>query len=73
MTTRTELLRDLGRTEFTVRQMADRVGVTVETARSRIARYLDAGLVERTSDVVQYVDAAGRPQRGRPAHLYRVR
>jgi predicted ArsR family transcriptional regulator len=73
MTTRTELLRDLGRSEFTVRQMADRVGVTVEAARSRLSRYLDEGLVERTPDVVQYVDDAGRPQRGRPAHLYKVR
>jgi predicted ArsR family transcriptional regulator len=73
MTSRTELLRDLGRSEFTVRQMADRVGVTVETARSRIARYVDEGLLERTDEVLQYVDTAGRPQRGRPAHLYRVR
>jgi len=73
MTTRTQLMRDLGGTEFTVRQMADRVGVTVETARSRISRYLDAGLVERTSEVVQYIDDEGRPQRGRPAYLYKVR
>ncbi len=73
MTSRTELLRDLGRTEFTVRQMADRVGVRVETARSRISRYVDEGLIERTTDVLQYVDDQGRPQRGRPSHLYRVR
>jgi predicted ArsR family transcriptional regulator len=73
MNTRTQLLRDLGASEFTVRQMADRVGVTVETARSRISRYVDAGLVERTTDVLQYVDDEGRPQRGRPAYLYKVR
>jgi predicted ArsR family transcriptional regulator len=73
MNTRTQLLRDLGRTEFTVRQMADRVGVSIEAARSRLTRYVEDGLVERTSDVLQYVDDDGRPQRGRPAHLYRVR
>jgi predicted ArsR family transcriptional regulator len=73
MTTRTQLMRDLGRNEFTVRQMADRVGVSIEAARSRLSRYVDEGLVERTTDVLQYVDDAGRPQRGRPAHLYRVR
>ena len=73
MSTRTELLRTLGRNEFTVREMADRTGLSMESARSRITRYLDAGLVERTPDVLQYVDDAGRPMRGRPAHLYRVR
>jgi len=73
MSTRTELLRTLGRTEFTVREMADRTGLSVESARGRITRYLDAGLVERTPDVQQYVDDEGRPMRGRPAHLYRVR
>jgi predicted ArsR family transcriptional regulator len=73
MATRTELLQDLGRSEFTVRQMAERAGVSIEAARSRLSRYLEQGLVERTSDVLQYVDAKGRPQRGRPSHLYRVR
>jgi len=73
MATRTELLHDLGRSEFTVRQMAERAGVSIEAARSRLSRYLEQGLVERTTDVLQYVDDEGRPQRGRPSHLYRVR
>ena len=73
MQNRTELLRTLGRTEFTVRQMADLTGLTVESARGRISKYLDDGLVVRTSDVLQYVDDEGRPMRGRPAHLYKVR
>ena len=73
MSNRTELLSALGRDEFTVRQMADLTGLSVESARGRISKYLDAGLVVRTSDVVQYVDDEGRPMRGRPAHLYRVR
>jgi len=73
MTNRNELRRTLGRTEFTVRQMADRTGLSVESARSRISQYVDAGLVVRTPDVVQYVDDSGQPMRGRPAHLYRVR
>lgn len=70
---RATLLRDLGRTEFTVREMAERTGLSVEAARGRIARYLEEGLVERTPEVQQYVDAGGRPTRGRPSHLYRVR
>ena len=68
-----QILRDLRRTEFTVRQLADRAGVSVEAARSRITRYVDEGLVVRTPYVQQYVDDEGRPQRGRPAHLYQVR
>lgn len=73
METRTELLRALGRSEFTVQEMAERTGVSVEAARGRLSRYLAAQLVERTPYVQQYVDDAGRPGRGRPAHLYRVR
>lgn len=73
MTDRNDLLRDLGRSEFTVRQMAERTGLSVEAARGRLTRYVDAGLVERTSEVLQYVDDAGQALRGRPAHLYRVR
>ena len=73
MANRSTLLRDLGRTEFTVRQMSDRIGLSIEAARGRLARYLDAGLVERTAEVLQYVDDEGRPMRGRPAHLYRIR
>jgi len=73
MSSRTDLLRTLGRGEFTVRQAADRTGLSVESARGRITKYCDAGLVVRTPEVLQYVDDEGRPMRGRPAHLYRVR
>ena len=73
MANRSTLLRDLGRTEFTVRQMSDRTGLSIEAARGHLSRYLDAGLVERTTEVLQYVDDEGRPMRGRPAHLYRIR
>jgi predicted ArsR family transcriptional regulator len=73
MNDRSDLLRTLGRKEFTVRQMADLAGLSVESARGRIAKFLDDGLVVRTTDVVQYVDDEGHPMRGRPAHLYRVR
>jgi predicted ArsR family transcriptional regulator len=73
MTTRPQLQRELGRTEFTVRDMAERTGLSIEAARGRLARYVAAGLVERTIYVQQYVDGEDRPTRGRPAHLYRVR
>lgn len=72
MESRTSLLRRLGGSEFTVREMAERTGLSVEAARSRLTRYLELGLVERTRYVQQYVDTSGRPLRGRPAHLYRV-
>jgi len=72
-TTRNELLKTLGRSEFTVMQMSERTGVSVEAARSRLTRYLASGLVEETENVVQYVDDTGRALRGRPAHLYKVR
>jgi predicted ArsR family transcriptional regulator len=71
--TRTELAKALGRNEFTVQQMSDRIGVSVEAARSRLARYVASGLVEQTPHVLQYVDDEGRALRGRPAHLYKVR
>jgi hypothetical protein len=73
MSTRPQLLREFGRTEFTVRDVAERTGLSVEAARGRVARYLAADLVERTPFVQQYIDDSGRPTRGRPAHLYRVR
>jgi predicted ArsR family transcriptional regulator len=72
MATRTDLYRTLGRKEFTVRELAERTGQSIETARSRLTRYVEDGLVERTEDVLQYVDDEGKALRGRPAHLYRV-
>lgn len=70
---RNQLLDEVGRSEFTVRELAERTGLSVEAARGRISRYVADGLVVRTPEVQQYVNAAGRPMRGRPAHLYRVR
>ncbi len=70
---RQQVLDEVGRSEFTVRELAERTGLSVEAARGRIARYVADGLVVRTREVQQYVDASGRPMRGRPAHLYRVR
>jgi predicted ArsR family transcriptional regulator len=73
MNTRNELAKLVGRSEFTVRQLAEVSEISIEAARSRIARYLEEGLIERTPEVLQYLGADGRPGRGRPAHLYRVR
>jgi predicted ArsR family transcriptional regulator len=73
MKTRQELAKLVGKGEFTVRQLADVSEISVEAARSRVAKYLDEGLIERTPEVLQYLGADGRPGRGRPAHLYRVR
>jgi predicted ArsR family transcriptional regulator len=73
MNTRSELGKLVGKGEFTVRQLAEVSEISIEAARSRIARYLEEGLVERTPEVLQYLGENGRPGRGRPAHLYRVR
>jgi predicted ArsR family transcriptional regulator len=69
---RNELLRRLGRREFTVRQVADVAGVSVEAARSRVVLLVRDGLIERTGEVLQYLSEEERPLRGRPSHLYRV-
>jgi predicted ArsR family transcriptional regulator len=73
MNVRSELAKLVGKSEFTVRQLAEVSDISIEAARSRIARYVAEGLVERTPEVLQYLGTDGRPGRGRPAHLYRVR
>jgi predicted ArsR family transcriptional regulator len=73
MTNRTELAKLVGKNEFTVRQLAEVSNISIEAARSRVARYLEDEVIEKTSDVLQYLGPDGKPGRGRPAHLYRVR
>jgi predicted ArsR family transcriptional regulator len=73
MNTRNELAKLVGKDEFTVRQLAEVSEISIEAARSRVAKYLEEGLIERTPEVLQYLGVDGRPGRGRPAHLYRVR
>src|SRR5579875_2235077 len=46
---------------LTVAELADRLGVTATAVRNRLARLVEAGLVERRAE------AAGR---GRPRHVY---
>jgi predicted ArsR family transcriptional regulator len=70
--TRSELRKLVGREEFTVRALSERLGISVEAARSRLDRYVSLGWVERMDEVQQYVDERGRPLRGRPSHLYRL-
>ena len=72
MLSRTELRNVIGRREFTVRDFALELGVTEGTARARIARLQDAGVVETTGEVLQHLGDGGRPLRGRPATLYRI-
>jgi predicted ArsR family transcriptional regulator len=73
LNTRNELAKIVGKNEFTVRHLAEVSEISIEAARSRVARYLSEGLIERTPEVLQYLGPDGRPGRGRPAHLYRVR
>jgi predicted ArsR family transcriptional regulator len=70
--TKTELMKLVGRKEFTVREFAALAGPSVEAARSRIASLQSQGLITRTSEVQQYVGPEGRATRGRPSHLYRL-
>jgi predicted ArsR family transcriptional regulator len=73
MNMRSDIAKLVGRSEFTVRQLAEVSEISIEAARSRVARYLEEGVIERTPEVLQYLGPDGRPGRGRPAHLYRVR
>ncbi len=72
MLSRTELRNAIRRKEFTVRDFAEDLGVTEGTARARIQRLQEAGVVEPTGEVIQHLGDGGRPLRGRPATLYRI-
>jgi predicted ArsR family transcriptional regulator len=69
---RDDLLKRLGRREFTVRTVAEIADISVEAARSRVTILVRDGVAERTDEVLQYVSDDGRALRGRPSHLYRV-
>lgn len=73
MPTPAELRRAFGRRAFTVRDVAETFDRSLATARATVQRLLEAGDVVRTDEVLQYVDDAGRPLRGRPQHLFRFR
>ena len=72
MLNRTELRNALGRKEFTVRDLAAELGLSDATARARVQRLQEAGVVEPTGEVLQHLGDGGRPLRGRPATLYRI-
>ena len=65
--------RAVGRRRFTVRELADALRLEPEQARAVVRRLCDAGDAVRTDELAQYVDANGRPTRGRPQHVYRLR
>lgn len=73
MTTVEDVRRAVGRRHFTVRELADALSVGTEQARAVVRRLHAAGVVERTDELAQYVDERGRPTRGRPQHVYRLR
>jgi len=71
MLNRNELRSVVGR-EFTVRDVAEGFGLSDQAARWRVHRLTEAGIVEPSGEVLQYVGDDGRPLRGRPATVYRV-
>ncbi|MEY3020506.1 MAG: hypothetical protein RLZZ272_1490 [Actinomycetota bacterium] len=73
MHTLEDVRRTIGRRRFTVRELADVLALEPEQARAIVRRLCDAGSAERTDEVAQYVDERGRPTRGRPQHVYRLR
>jgi hypothetical protein len=61
-----------GNAPFTVEQVAQVWETGNCTARSRVERLVDVGLVERAGTQRQEPDEDGRPARGRPPVLYRL-
>lgn len=72
MLNRTELRNILGRREFTIRDLAEQLEVSDATARARVQRLQEAGVVETTGEVLQHLGDGGKPLRGRPATVYRI-
>jgi hypothetical protein len=62
-----------GMEPFTVDEVAATWRTGVGTARSRIERLLDAGLIERAGTRTIVQPGTSRPARGRPPVLYRLR
>lgn len=73
MHTLEDVRRAVGRRRFTVRELADALGLEPEQARAIVRRLCTTGAAERTDELAQYVDERGRPTRGRPQHVFRLR
>jgi hypothetical protein len=68
-----EALRMHGSQPFTIDEVAATWRTGVGTARSRIERLLESGLVERAGTRALSQPGSARPARGRPPVLYRLR
>jgi len=68
-----EALRAHGHEPFTIDEVAATWRTGVGTARSRIERLLESGLVERAGTRALSQPGSSRPARGRPPVLYRLR
>jgi hypothetical protein len=68
-----EALRRHGIEPFTIDEIATTWRTGVGTARSRIERLLESGLVERAGTRALSQPGSSRPARGRPPVLYRLR
>lgn len=73
MTTVADVRRAVGRRPFTARELAAQLDLEPETARALVRRLVGRDEAVRTDQVAQYVDERGRPTRGRPQHVYRLR
>jgi predicted ArsR family transcriptional regulator len=73
MFTHEDVRRAVGRRSFTARELADRLGVAPDQARNVVQRLIRQGRALRTDELAQYVGPDGRPTRGRPQHVYRLR
>jgi predicted ArsR family transcriptional regulator len=69
--TKTALRKTVGRGKFTAGDLATAQGTARVTARQKLARLEDAGLVERVG-IQKVLTEDGEFGRGRPATLYRV-
>lgn len=71
MSVKTEIRKSVGRGKFDAKALAEARGVTVRTARLQLRELADEGVVEPVG-TEKVTNEDGKPQRGRPRHLYRV-
>lgn len=72
MASKTELRKTVGRGKFTSVEFAEALEVSRATARIKLRKLAEEGVIEVLPETQKVLDAEGEPQRGRPRHVFRV-
>lgn len=70
--TKTQVRKVVGTGRFTSHDFANKAELTQSTARARLDRLQEKGLVEKLDETRPVTDDEGTPVRGRPRQVYRV-